>query len=269
MAKEELWKLNKEKLPFGKGIAGEEVYSFHQLEELRETVRLAITQRSIASVTGQAGTGKTCGVRSVTDDLPPNKFHVLYIGQDYDGGNLCRRIAQGLGLVAKRLRSHTWMQVSQYLCDNLAEQGKQIVIVVDEAHLLSATTLEELRLLMNADFDRSSPLSIILVGQLPLRAMLKAPGFEALNQRLRYRYSLDGFTEEETAGYIKHHLRLSGLPENIFKPEAVKQIFQAARGILREINNFCLLALIRAEAAGVSHVDAKLIKEILEQRELS
>ncbi len=269
MAKEESWKLLSDRLPFGKDIAGEELFRFNQLEELRTTIRLAIEQRSIGAVTGQAGTGKTSGVRSVTDDLPTNKYHVLYVGQDFDGGNLCRRIALGLGLVAQRFRSHTWLQVSQYLCDNFAEQGKQIVVVIDEAHLLSGTTLEELRLLMNADFDRSSPLSIILVGQLPLRALLRAPGFEALNQRLRFRYSLDGFTEDETGAYIQHHLRLAGLPESIFKPDAVKQIFLAARGILREINNTCLLALLKAEAESLTHVDAKLVKQILEQRELS
>lgn len=269
MAKDESWKLPKDKLPFGKDISGEELFKFTQLEELRTIVRLAIEHRSMAAVTGQAGTGKTSGTRSVTDDLPPNKYQVLYIGQDYDGRNLCRRIAQGLGLAAKQHRTHTWLQVCQYLSDNLAEQGKQIVVIVDEAHLLSGTTLEELRLLMNADFDRSSPLSIILLGQLPLRAMLRAPGFEALNQRLRFRYSLDGFTEDEAGAYIQHHLQRVGMPENIFKPDAVKQIFLAARGILREINNTCLLALLKAEALGLSHVDGKLVKQILEQRELS
>jgi type II secretory pathway predicted ATPase ExeA len=266
--KDESWKLP-DKLPFGKDIVGDELFKFDQLAELRTTVRLAIEQRTIGAVSGQAGTGKTCAVRSVTDDLPTNKYQVLYVGQEHDETNLCRRIAAGLGLAAKRFKNHAWMQVSQHLCENLAEQGKQVVAVFDEAHLLSGATLENLRLLMNADFDRASPLSIILIGQLPLRAMLKAPGFEALNQRIRFRYSLDGFTEEETTGYIQHHLRLAGLPDDIFSKDATKAIFLAAKGILREINNVALLALLKAESTGMAKVDGKLIRQVLEQRELS
>jgi len=33
--------------------------------------------------------------------------------------------------------------------------------VVDEAHLLEDSTLEELRLMTNADYDRQSPLTLI------------------------------------------------------------------------------------------------------------
>lgn len=266
--KDESWTLP-EKLPFGKDIVGDDLFKFAQLAELRTAVKLAIEQRTIGAVSGQAGTGKTCAVRSVTDELPTNKYQVLYVGQDHDETNLSRRIAAGLGLSAKRFKNHTWMQVSQYLCENLAEQGKQVVAVFDESHLLSGAILENLRLLMNADFDRSSPLSIILIGQLPLRTMLRAPGFEALNQRIRFRYSLDGFTEDETAGYIQHHLRLVGLPEGIFSSDAIKVIFLAAKGILREINNVALLALLKAESTGTTKVDAKLIRQVLEQRELS
>ncbi len=102
--------------------------------------------------------------------------------------------------------------------------------------MLDYTTLEDLRLLTNADFDRTSPFALILLGQLPLRSRLKAPGFEALSQRLRFRYALEGFTQDETAAYIKHHLHLAELPEDIFTPEAVKLIFLSSRGILREIN---------------------------------
>lgn len=267
--KEMAWKLAKNNLPFSKNIGGDQFFKFSQLEGLRAAVSLAVAQGVGAVVSGQAGTGKTSGVRSVTDELAPNEYQVLYVGQDYDGGNIGRRIELGLGLAPKRYRKHTWLQVSQYLSDNLVEHGRKIVLVIDEAHLLSPTTLEELRLLMNADFDRATPLSLILIGQLPLRTMLRAPGFEALNQRLRYRFSMDGFTEEEAGNYIRHHLRLGDLPENIFLADAIKLLFMASKGILRELNNTCLLALLRAETEGLASVDGKLVKQMLEQRELS
>lgn len=257
------------KLPFGKSSGGDGVFPYDQLNELKLLVRLAIEHKSMGLVTGQAGVGKTIGVRAVIDELPTNKYLVVYLGQDQNGANLVRRLAAGLGLVPKQLRLHAWMQVSQFLSDCQLDQAKTPVVVIDEAHLLDDATLEDLRLLTNADFDRSSPLALILLGQLPLRARLKAPGFEALSQRLRFRYSLEGFTEEETAAYIRHHLRLADLPDDLFTADAIKLIFLAARGIPREINNYATQAFLKAQATSVATIDAKLIRQILDQRELN
>ncbi len=144
-----------------------------------------------------------------------------------------------------------------------------MVLVVDEAHLLDRATLEDIRLLTNTDFDRTPALTVILLGQLSLRARVKTPGYEALNQRLRFRYALEGFTEEETAAYIKHRLKLCGWSPDFFSPEAVRRIFLASQGIPREVNNYCLAALLKTQEQDLNRVDAKLIKQVLDQRELN
>jgi type II secretory pathway predicted ATPase ExeA len=161
------------------------------------------------------------------------------------------------------------MQINQFLSDNLVEQGKDIILVVDEAHLLTNSTLEEIRLLTNADFDRTSPVTVILVGQLSLRTRLKSAGFEAVNQRLKFRYALEGFTEEDTALYIKHRLRVAGVKDDLFTPEAIRRIFLASQGIPREINNLCAAAFLAAQSSGATKIDAKLVGQLLDQRDLN
>ena len=257
------------RMPFGKGLAPEEIFEYPQLEELRRLLTKAIEQKTPFVLTGEAGVGKTTAVYSVICQLPTNKYSAVYLGQDQDGTNLIKRLAAGLGLQPKTSRKHTWMQISQLLSDNLSEQGKTPLIIIDEAHLIDDSTLEDLRLLTNNDFDRSSPVSLILLGQLPLRTRLKAPGFEALSQRLRFRYALEGFTEEETLAYIKHHLRLAGASEDLFTPESARLLFLESRGILREINNLAALAILKAEATQSSKIDVKLIRKILDQREFN
>jgi len=257
------------KLPFGKALAPDEIFNYGQLDELKHLLKLAIDERSIGLVSGQSGVGKTIGVHAVVSKLPANKYSVVYLGQDQNGSNLIRHLCKGLGLPPKHFRPHAWMQIAQHLSDNLIEQGKTPVVVVDEAHLLDDFTLEDLRLLTNADFDRVSPLALILLAQLPIRARLKAPGLEAISQRLRFRYALEGFTEEETAAYIKHHLRLAGIDEDLFTAEAIKQVFLVSAGLPREINNYCTLAVLKAQAASLSSIDAKLIRQVLDLRELN
>lgn len=256
-------------MPFSKSLNSDELFDYSQLNELRRLLKLTIKQRSMMIVTGEAGVGKSTAVGSTTDQLPTNKYLVAYLGQDQEGSSIWRRLASSFGLRASVSRAHTRLSISQYLNDNLLEKGKEIVLVVDEAHLLDRTTLEDIRLLTNTDFDRTSALTVILLGQLSLRGRVKTAGYEALNQRLRYRYALEGFSEEETAAYIKHRLEVSGWNQDFFSVEAARQIFLASQGIPREVNNYCLSALLKAEDLGSARVDAKLIKQVLDQRELN
>lgn len=255
--------------PFGKDFLQDEFFNYAQFEELKGIIEKTLAERSMAFVGGEAGTGKTTGVRACVGQLPTNKYQVVYVGQDQEGVNLSRRLCRILGIPPQRSKAHSWLLISQHLCDNLAEQGKEIVIVIDEAHLLEKSTLEDIRLLTNADFDRTSPATIILIGQLSLRSRLKITGFEALNQRLRFKYALEGLTQEETAGYIQHRVNAGGLDPELFSADALKSIFLASQGIPREINNLCTQAIMKAQALEVSKIDAKLIRQVIDQHEVN
>jgi type II secretory pathway predicted ATPase ExeA len=56
----------------------------------------------------------------------------------------------------------------------------QALVVVDEAHLLSAAMLEEVRFLTNFAMDSASPMTVILVGQPKLRHRLALKSFDAI-----------------------------------------------------------------------------------------
>jgi type II secretory pathway predicted ATPase ExeA len=256
-------------MPFSKSLISDDLFRYHQLDELGKLVSLTIGQRSMMVVTGEAGVGKSTAVRATTDQLPTNKYLVAYVGQDQEGGSIWRRLSTAFGLRPSFSRAHTRLSISQYLNDNMLEKGKDIALVVDEAHLLDRSTLEDIRLLTNTDFDRESALTVILLGQLSLRARLKTVGFEAINQRLRHRYALEGFTEDETAAYIKHRLQIAGWNQDYFSVEATRQIFLASQGIVREVNNYCLSALLKAQDQGLNRVDVKLVRQVLDQRELN
>lgn len=258
-----------ERIPFGKSVQSEELFIYAQMQELHQMLRLALQERAILFVSGEAGVGKTTAVGAFAGQLPTNKYQVIYLGQDQEGTSLWRRLACSLGLTPSVSRAHTRLRVSQYLTDNLIEKGKDVLLIVDEAHLLDNATLEDIRLLTNSDFDRVSPVCLILLGQLPLRGRLKTPGFEALNQRLRYRYSLEGYSEEETGEYIRHRLQASGCSKELFSADAIKALFFASQGIPREINNLALAAILRAQAEGIEKIDAKLMKKVIDQRDLS
>lgn len=250
--------------PFGKATGAEQFFKHDQLEELQAIVKASINQKALASITGPPGVGKTTAIRSVTDELPGHKYSVVYLGQDQNGTNLLKRFASSLGVQPKHHRPHLAMQISQWLLENLSGGGKDIVLIVDEAHLLDDSTLEELRLMTNADYDRQSPLTLILTGQPALRHRLKAPNFEALRQRLRYRYCLEGLDQDETIRYIQLRLSAAGLSSDLFANEALLRVFQISEGVLRRINNLCSIVLLKAKSKKRTTIDAAFVQEIAE-----
>jgi len=250
--------------PFGKDIDNAALFRHGQMDALCLILRTCIAKQAMAAITGPPGSGKTTAVRCVTDELPSNKYSVVYLGQDQDGTNVLTRLASALGIQPKRYRPHLAMQISQWLIDNLDAGGKALVLVVDEAHLLDDAMLEEFRLMTNANYDRLSPLTLILLGQPLLRLRLKASHFEALRQRLTYRYSLEGLDQDETIKYIQHRLSLAGMPPDAFSQAAMESIFQISEGLPRRINNACSLALLRAAAAKRSTIDVGFLKELVD-----
>jgi type II secretory pathway predicted ATPase ExeA len=120
------------KIPFGKVADKEHVIPYAQLDELKALLHLTILTRSMGLLIGEAGTGKTTAVKIVADELPSNKYNVIYLGQDQDGTNLCRRLALSLGLKPRLSRTHTLLAITQFLSDNRLEQGREILLIVDE-----------------------------------------------------------------------------------------------------------------------------------------
>lgn len=253
--------------PFGKDLSRQELFIYPQLEELEEMISPTVADRSMLLVTGRAGTGKTTPVRAFLGELP-RQYKVIYLGQDRRGNSLFARLADELGLRPELSRNYRSLHLSKRIENEVLVGGKELVLVVDEAHLLERDTLEELRLLSNSEMDRKSLITIFLLGQIWIRDRLKYREYEALNQRLRLRYALEGLSEHETGNYIRHHLSLAGTAKELFTPDAIKQIFVASGGILRQINNICFASLVKAKLAKRKTVDAAIVKKVVQEQEV-
>ena len=146
-------------------------------------------------------------------------------------------------------------QATDALAAEEAERGKNVVLVVDEAHLLDADQLEELRLLTSVDMDSRSP------GAVPARRPTHpAPthqlgAFAALDQRIALRYSMTGMDPAETGSYVAHHLKIAGRADTLFSDDALALIHQVSRGLPRAVNNLAVQSLVAAFADNKAIVD--------------
>ena len=127
------------------------------------------------------------------------------------------------------------------------EQKKKVVCVLDEAHLLGKDMLEELRFLLNHEFDSSSPMSLVLVGQSELwEQKLRLQAYTAIRQRIDMNIVLGRLDRAETGKYIASHLAYSGVGKEIFTSGAEEEIYKISAGIPRMINRVCEKTLMYA-----------------------
>lgn len=257
------------KIPFGKDLNPQDFFDYPQLTELHQNLALTVSTGTGMLITGDAGTGKTTAVRGYVMQLPVNKYRTIYLGNDQEGGALFTRIGMELGVKVSMGRSQRMIQLNQHIRRNVAGSGKQLVLVIDEAHLMDGRTLEEIRLLTNSEMDTRTDVILIVLGQLWLRNKLKHHGHGALYQRLRFRYGMGGLSKQQTKAYIQHHLALCGCKKELLTNDAYDHLFMASGGILREINNLMVDALLKAFNQKKHRLDEEIIRMVVLQRDSS
>lgn len=242
--------------PFGRDLAPNLLFASRAHQEAVARIRWLTGERGIGVLTGEVGAGKSVAARAATAALDPSRHTVIYLPNPAIGSRgLHMHLVYALGDVPRFHTAALINQTADLLAAETDERNKTVLLVVDEAHLLTPDQLEQLRLLTNADMDARSPLGLVLLGQPTLRRRLKLGHFAALDQRINLRYHLDGLLPDETASYLAHHLKIAGRSDPLFTDDATALIHQTSRGIPRAINNLALAALIAAYAADNSLVD--------------
>ncbi len=146
-------------------------------------------------------------------------------------------------------------------------RGRRTLLVFDEAHNLSTSILEELRLLSNVNSENDLALQVLLIGQPELRTKLESPELEQFAQRVSVDFHLGPLTLDDTQSYIRHRLTVARGDPSLFHPEAIAFIHARTRGIPRLINQLCDLALVYAFAEQHSIVELKLLEHVVLDRQ--
>jgi type II secretory pathway predicted ATPase ExeA len=244
------------KTPFGKGLAPQMLHRHGAHAEAVARIDWCISERALGVITGEVGAGKTVAVRAALAGLDNSRHTIIYLGNPAVGGRgLYGGIVCALGGVPRFHKASLIPQTMDLLAAEEHERGRIVVLVLDEAHLLGADQLEELRLLSNADLDSHSPFACLLVGQPTLRRRIKLGTFAALDQRIALRYAITGMNDKETASYVGHHLKLAGRSDTLFSDDALGLIHQVSRGLPRAVNNLAIQALVAAYAGKKTIVD--------------
>jgi general secretion pathway protein A len=221
-------------------------------------------------ITGEVGAGKTTLVRSLLEQIDPNKLVAAQlVTTQLDAEDLLRSVAVAFGLPIRSIdKAQLLAQLEAYLT-SLIPQGKRALLIVDEAQNLTGRAIEELRMLSNFQLGNQGLLQSFLVGQPELRALMQGPELQQLRQRVIASYHLGPMDRGETQAYVEHRLHhVSWNNDPRFEPGAFDSIYTFSAGIPRRINTLCNRLLLAAMLSEEHVITATSVESTAEEMKL-
>ncbi len=221
---------------------------------------------SFAVIISEAGLGKTLALRLIINALEPEKFRsVLITNPSLSFTQLLREIiVQITGKPCEEVQKGVLLDMLRHMLAASMDQGKKIVIFIDEANALTPANLEDMRLLTNIQDEKRNLLTLVLAGQLELAQHLEHPQQANLFQRIGS-YALIGKlpSKEAVKTYIESRLKLAGTNIRIFADECIPVIWEySEHGVPRLINKICKLCLKAGETNQFDYISADLVANV-------
>ena len=172
--------------PFSKDIPAEAMYESAPMTDTLGRLKYTVSESGFAVLTADPGCGKTTTIRKLDCELPRDGNVLLYISDSKLTPRLLYKgLLDQLGVEARPNRGEAKRQLQKEVEIIRHIHKKQVVCVLDEAHLLEKETIEEFRFLLNCDFDSQNPMALILVGQGELwDEKLRLKRYAAVRQRI-------------------------------------------------------------------------------------
>ncbi len=235
-------------------------YNYASHREALNTMLVAIkTGEGFIKVTGEVGTGKTLLCRKLLNQLDDNIYTTYIPSPMLTPHELHEELAEELEIsFDQNIHPHQLLKLIYTKMVSLRGQGKQIVLLIDEAQAMPLRTLEALRLLTNFETEKCKLLQIVLMGQPELNERLNRVSIRQLKQRITFSYKLSLLDRKNVEGYISHRLKMAGYEgARLFSSGAIKLLAKASRGTPRIINILCHKALMSAYGQGVHHIEKR------------
>jgi len=233
-------------------------------EALANLVYGVQARKGFIVLAGEVGTGKTTMLECLRDYLESQYIEFAFLfNSRVNCEQFFEMIAYDLNLpCARTSKTEVLFALNQLLVEQ-AQQGRTVVLIVDEAHNLEWDVLEEIRLLGNLENRNGKLLQIILAGQPELDRKLDAPNLRQLKQRIVLRCNLRAFTLRDAVEYMQSRLEKAGMPnQTVFSDELMAEIHLRAQGTPRLINAICDNLLLTAFAEEQKVCTKKMLDEI-------
>lgn len=235
-------------MPFTREVETKDLFRIDETDRALDALRSCVERRMSCALIAPAGCGKTSLVRRLIDSLPEARYDTTYVKvTSLSKRDMCREIARACGADTAGTYPALVDKLQIRFANTFGTEGRRPVLIMDEAHDLRPDVLGMIRILTNFEMDSRLVISVVLVGQSPLKKMLARDDQEAVARRLAYFAALRLLTREETGRYIEHRCTIAGAMNVPFDDAALDAIYELSRGNMRAVDRLALEALLHAD----------------------
>jgi len=253
-------------LPFTERITTIKMIRDARMEQGLARLQNLLYQGSIALIYGVTGVGKSTLIKLFLATIEQNQYFPLYIHFTNlkKATSIFNLIVTGLGEAPKHTKDRLFMQIN----DKIKKLNLTTLLVFDDAHLLSADAITDLRLLVSSPMDDAPRIKIILSAQESIKTTLKNGLLTDFAQRISIDYHIHPLTKTETSSYIDLQMKNAGTSEKIFHEEAKEMIYEYSAGIARQINNIAIASLINASIQKTQIITSDTVTQSISELQL-
>jgi MSHA biogenesis protein MshM len=251
--------------PLGKSMR--KIIDTPQHHQLTQQLNWLLETKGIGAITGDAGIGKTTGVRQWVSSLNPLTHKIIYQPDNhFHAFDVYGQFAESLGLNVIHRYSRLWRTLKQELLHYSEEKKITPIWILDEAHQLPLNFFAELPAFLNFSFDTRDIMLIILIGNAKLHQILQRSVYAPLASRMQFHFewkSLEEFTAFEQ--FVTTAFHNAGAQQSPMGQSALKLLHMASKGRLRHAHQIITKSLQLAAATNLNHISDDLIQLSIEQ----
>jgi len=250
--------------PFSEHAPVASLWQDKRSEEGLARLNYFIEHGTLGLLTGPSGVGKSALLKRFLSGLS-QQYETVYCHLTHlSSSGLLKRVASQLGEQPRHGKERLYDQI----LERAQRAEGALLLVFDEAHLLSSESLTDLRLLVSSALEVGPPLKILLAGQELLRVTLKRAQHADLLNRVSVRFQIRPLAKDQTIRYIDYQLSHAGGDAQIIDDSVKEAIHDFAGGVPRTINNLATACLIHASGKKVARIDDDIFHQAASEFQL-
>lgn len=230
-------------------------------EEIYNTLKVHNSQGGFCLVMGVPGTGKSVIKDFIKENASKQTLVVSIARTLHTYNNTIKLLCHAFNVE---------FSASSFKCEkalieeaySIKRQGKNIVIIIDDAHLMDITNLRKLRLLFE-DFPKNH--NVILIAQPDLLNKINLTVNQDIKSRVTYSVITKRLTSEDIKDFILSQLDHIKLGHNTFTEDAIDLIARSSDGVLRKTRNLCLSCMLEAVRSRKKIINLDNVNSVLIQ----
>ncbi len=261
------------KEPFSNSPDPDLFYGIKEHRYVLNKLEIAIRQkRGLMLVIGDIGLGKTTIIRKLIRNFNEDDAYEFYplLNPSYTTEfQFLEVLINMFGIdVKKRSTIYYRMAIEDFLLKKAVNEGKTIVLLIDEGQKLSSGMLELLRVFLNFETNEYKLIQVVIMAQMEIMPKIKK--MRNLLDRICFHYVLTPISYEELKNVINFRLKEAGLEEGrkIFTEEALRKLYYASNGYLRRAVFYAHNCIERIIMEEKGMVDEQIVEKVVNEFEL-